>query len=360
MKKLLFSAYTMDVGGIETALLSLLNELIKKYEITLVLEKKQGVFLKELNKKIKVIEYTPSNNKNVFARKLINLIKRIKFTLKYKNKFDFSASYATYSRPGSFCARTASENNCLWIHSDYLGVYENKTDEMIEFFESVEYNKFSKIVTVANRAKDSFIQVFKDYENPIYVINNLIDYKKILEKSEEKIELEKDEFTTFLNVSRHDEHAKKLTRLINVCEKLKNENYKFKVLFVGQGLDTKLYESIIKEKELEEYIIMVGSKENPYPYFKISDSVILTSDYEGYPVVFVESMVLNKPIITTDVSDAKIDIEGKFGIVTERTEESIYEAMRNFIENNYETKQNFNPEYFNEEILRKIEEVINA
>lgn len=360
MKKLLFSAYTMDVGGIETALLSLLNELIKKYEITLVLEKKQGVFLKDLDKKIKVIEYTPSNNKIVLIRKFINLIKRIKFTLKYKNKFDFAASYATYSRPGSFCARIASENNCLWIHSDYLGVYENKTNEMIEFFESVEYNKFSKIITVANRAKHSFMQVFKDYKKSIYVINNLIDYKKILEKAEEKIELEKDECTTFLNVSRHDEHAKKLTRLINVCEKLKNENYKFKVLFVGQGHSTELYKQLIEEKELQEYILMIGSKENPYPYFEISDSVILTSDYEGYPVVFVESMVLNKSIITTDVSDAKIDIEGKFGIVTEKTEEAIYEAMKSFIDNNYEIKQKFNPEEFNKEILRKIEEVINA
>lgn len=360
MKKLLFSAYTMDVGGIETALLSLLNELIKKYEITLVLEKKQGVFLKEINEKIKVIEYTPNNNKIVLFRKLINLIKRIKFTLRYKNKFDFAASYATYSRPGSFCARTASKNNCLWIHSDYLGVYENKINEMIEFFQSVEYDKFSKIITVANRAKESFMKVFKDYDKEIHVINNLIDYKKILEKSEEKIELERDEYTTFLNVSRHDEHAKKLTRLINVCKKLKNENYKFKVLFVGQGPSTELYKQLIEGKGLKEYIIMLGKKENPYPYFKISDSIILTSDYEGYPVVFVESMVLNKPIITTDVSDAEIDIAGKFGIVTEKTEEAIYEAIKSFIESNYKIKQKFNPEEFNKEILSKIEEVINA
>jgi len=121
-----------------------------------------------------------------------------------------------------------------------------------------------------------------------------------------------------------------------------------------------MYKQLVKEKELEENIIMVGSKENPYPYFNISDSVILTSDYEGYPVVFIESMVLDKPIITTDVSDAKIDIEGKFGIVTEKTEESIYEAMKNFIENGYEIKEKFNPEEFNKEILRKLEEVINA
>ena len=53
MKKLLFAAVTLDVGGIETALLTLLNSLVENYEITLVLEKKQGLFLNDLNPKIK-------------------------------------------------------------------------------------------------------------------------------------------------------------------------------------------------------------------------------------------------------------------------------------------------------------------
>ena len=49
MKNILFAASNMDVGGIETALLTLLNYLVNtnKYDITLVLEKKQGIFLKE-------------------------------------------------------------------------------------------------------------------------------------------------------------------------------------------------------------------------------------------------------------------------------------------------------------------------
>ena len=53
MKKLLFSAYSLDLGGIETALVTLTNYLVKKdYEITIVLEKKEGIFLNKLDKKI--------------------------------------------------------------------------------------------------------------------------------------------------------------------------------------------------------------------------------------------------------------------------------------------------------------------
>ena len=107
MKKLLFAAVTLDVGGIETALLTLLNSLVENYEITLVLEKKQGLFLNDLNPKIKVIEYTPSNNKIVIIRKIVNFVKQFMFKLKYKNKFDFSCSYATYSNPDAFVARNA-------------------------------------------------------------------------------------------------------------------------------------------------------------------------------------------------------------------------------------------------------------
>ncbi len=115
MKKLLFAAYSLDIGGIETALLTLIHYLEKsnKYDITLVLEKKEGIFLKELSNKIKVVEYTPSNNKIVLIRKMINAIKRVKFILKYKNKFDFAIDYATYSLADSFVARTASENNAV-------------------------------------------------------------------------------------------------------------------------------------------------------------------------------------------------------------------------------------------------------
>jgi len=66
MKKLLFAAHSLNLGGIETALITLLKELVKKeYEITLVFEKKEGIFLDALSPKINVIGYTPSNIKIV-------------------------------------------------------------------------------------------------------------------------------------------------------------------------------------------------------------------------------------------------------------------------------------------------------
>ena len=103
----------------------------------------------------------------------------------------------------------------------------------------------------------------------------------------------------------------------------------------------------------------MGPKKNPYPYFKKCDSVILTSNFEGYPVVYIESLVFNKPIITTDVSDSKKDIEGKYGIVTPRTEEGVYEGMKQYLENGFTTHE-FDAQEYNDEIARKLEKIIEG
>ena len=123
------------------------------------------------------------------------------------------------------------------------------------------------------------------------VCNNLIDGKKIIEMSNETIDLPKDqEKFTFINVGRHDEKQKRLIRIIMVAKGLKKENYQFKILFVGDGPDSQLYRDLVKKEKLEDVIIFLGKKQNPYPYIKQADCVLLSSDYEGYPVVFLESL----------------------------------------------------------------------
>ncbi len=359
-KRILFSAYTLDVGGIETALVTLLNELVKKHDITLILEKKQGIFLDELNCNINVVEYKPNQNKNTVIRKIINTAKRIKFIIKYKNRFDFSGSFATYSKMASFCARTASKNNALWCHAKYSKIFDTKK-EMKDFFEFISYNKFKNIIFVSNEGAEDFESIFPEVKDKLIMCNNLIDSKKILNLSNEKIEIEKDEIPTFLNVGRQEEKQKKLSRLIDAAKILKSEGYKFKILMIGDGPDSYKYKNLVSENKLENYIYFLGKKKNPYPYFKISDSVILTSEYEGYPVVFVEAMVLKTPILTTDVSDSKSDIDRKYGIVFENNSpEEIAKRMKEIIENKEKYTEEFDADSFNKTILNKIENLING
>ena len=357
MEKILFAAHSLGLGGIETALITLLEELVKKeYEITLVLEKKEGIFLDTLNPKIKVMKYTPSNNKIVPIRKIINLYKQLKFKLKYKNKFDFAASYATYSLSNGFVARTASENSALWVHLDYLTRNNNDEEKTKNYYKELKCEEFKQIVFVSKESRENFVKLFPNCEGKAIYCNNLINGKKIIEKSEEDIKEKKEDIPTFLNVGRHDEKQKRLTKLIEVTEMLKKEGLNFRILFVGDGQDHNMYKYIVKNKKLEDTIIFLGKKKNPYPYYKISDCVVLTSDYEGYPVVFLESMILKKPIITTNVSDHE-QIKEKFGIVTTKEIDSIYIAMKSFIQSGFDLKEEFNYQKFNEEIIQNLEKI---
>lgn len=357
MKKLLFAAHSLDIGGIEKALVTLLNRLsqIEEYEITLVLEKKEGVFLENLDNRIKVIEYKPYEKGNKYIRKIKNMFNRIKFILKYHNKFDFSAAYATYSLPACFIAKVASKNSALWVHADYMSLFKNDEEKVKDFFNKRKCSKFKNIVCVSKESRDSFVKVFEKAKENAIICNNYIDYKKIIDESNEKIDLKVDNnIPIFLNVGRHDEIQKKLTRLFEAAKKLNEDGLDFRIVLVGDGPDTEMYKKIVKDYELDDKIIFEGRKQNPYPYYKNSNYVILTSDYEGYPVVFLESFILQKPIITTDVSDYE-QVEGRYGIVTKKDSESIYEAMKKCLKEGVKLKENFDPEKYNQEILEKLQ-----
>lgn len=360
MKKILLALKNLEIGGIERSAVTLIKNLQEMgYMPTLVLEKKKGTLLKSIDSKIQIIQYTPSENRFKPVRKVINLMKRIKFIFKYKNKFDASISFATYSKTCSFIARTASKNSILWCHADYLALFNGNKEKMEDFFYQIYYDKFNKIVFVAEKAKETFLEVFPNIKN-IYVCNNLIDDIDIFRKSKKEIKIKYNpEITTFLNVSRHDEVQKKITRILKAAIKLKKDGYKFRIILIGNGQATKIYKKITAKYNLQNEVIFIGEKNNPYPYYKISNCVLLSSDYEGYPVVFLESFLLNKPIITTDVSDYK-DVQNGRGIVVKKDSNEFYKAMKNFIENGYEVKNKFDVISYNINIQNKLKNILNS
>ena len=116
-----------------------------------------------------------------------------------------------------------------------------------------------------------------------------------------------------------------------------------------------MYQNQAKDIQNIEFL---GKKSNPYPYLKKSDCLIMSSDFEGYPVVFIESMILEKPIITTNVSDSKKDIKDKFGIVVEKSTKGVYEGMKKYLDNGFNMEK-FNPEEFNKNIIEKLKQIIS-
>ena len=366
MKKLLVSAYSLDIGGIETALITLLKYLHNDYEITLVLEKKQGMFLKDVPNNVKIITYEISQKKIAIIRKIDNFIRQRKFIKANGNKFDCSICYATYSKPCSFVARKSSKSSILWVHNNYMSFFDGNVELYKRFFKELKIEEYKKIVFVSELDKNIFNAYFPEYNKKTVFCNNLIDYKTIINKSNETItDFKKEDVPTFINIGRHDEKQKKISRIINSTRKLNLQGYKFNVIIIGKGSSTKQYEEMCKDIKNIKFL---GAKKNPYPYLKQSDCFLMSSKFEGYPVVLIESMILGTPIITTDVSDAKKDIDKKYGIVVENSEKGVYNGMKKFLDNYNEFKngyidkktkiEKFNPEKFNEEIKNKVKDII--
>ncbi|MBQ3142072.1 MAG: glycosyltransferase [Bacilli bacterium] len=353
-KKVLLCSYNLDIGGIETSLVNLLNKIdLNKYEITLLLEKKEGIFLKSIPKDIKVIEYKTSDCKNIIFRKIINRLKLIFYILKFYKKFDFTGCYATHLGPEAIITRYASTNNALWVHSNYYYVYKKDINKMKEFFDKRKVSKFNKILFVSNESKEDFINIYKTLKNKCFVLSNIIDYKKIISLSNEKIS-EKIKKPLIVFVGRLDEESKRISLLIESLSHFDN----YECLIIGDGPDKNLYEKLIEEKKLRNKIKLLGKKDNPYPYIKNSDLVILTSLYEGFPVVLVEAMILSKPFISTFTSSNKYFDLKDYGNIVDNNIESVTEALKEFFEKGIKVKNKFDFEEFEKNILLDLEELI--
>ncbi len=351
-KSIAFFAKNLDIGGIERAIINYVNNIdYNKYNVTLFLEKKEGMYLNEINKSANIIDFNINENKNIILRKIINALKLIKFSIKYYNKFDFAANFATTVKSGAILSKRFSKNNAIWFHGDYW----NNKEEANKFLKYIRANKYKKIVFVSNALKEKYLSVH-DSEQLLYVINNPVNYKEMLERGKEKIK-EKKTKTIVLNVGRHEEHAKRLSVLLNSAKRLLDKNYDFELWMVGDGPDTSLYKDLVKKLKIEKNVKFLGKKSNVYPYFKICDVVVLSSVIEGNPVVYLESKIFNKPIISTNVSDAKIELKG-YGIVTNIDEESFYLGLKKFLDEGYKIKNKFDPENYNKDVFKKLYHVI--
>ena len=356
-KKILIASYNLDFGGIETSLINLLKNMdLEKYDVTLVLEEIKGAFLKDVPSDIKIKEYKVSNNKNVLVRKFVNLLKRIKWMLLNYKRYYASICYATYSGPCGFVARTSSRNKILFIHSNYYQAYDKDENKIRAFFDNRKIEKYNHIVFVSNESKKDLCKIYPNIEKKSVTINNLIDYERILKLSEKKVDVKRTTKKIFMFVGRLDESSKRLTLLLEVAKKCKEENVKALFWIVGSGPDEKMYKDIVKNNNLDN-VIFYGAKKNPYPYMKACDYLILTSRYEGFPVVYNEAIILEKPVITTiDVSDDYISIPNRFGYVV--NEKNIYDKVKELSKTKEKIKETVDYNTLNKKRINLIEQIM--
>jgi len=352
-KKIAFFTKNLDIGGIERAVINYVNNIDKtKYDVTLFLEKKEGIYLDSVLENAKVIDVNISSCKNVLKRKIINAYKLLYFSLKYYHKFDFACSFATYLKSGNILAKRFSKNNAIWFHGEYF----NTLDEANKFIKYTRVEKYKKVVFVSNSSKNKYLSVRPQTKQKLYVVNNMINYEEMIDKSKINLGLKKEK-TTILNVGRHEEDSKRLTLLLVACKRLYDKKYDFDLWMVGDGDDHQMYIEMVKDLKIEKHVKFFGKQSNVYPYYRACDAVVLSSKMEGNPVVYLEAKVLNKPVISTDIADAKLELDG-YGIVVPYGEDGVYEGIKKFLDEGYIIKKKFDSKKYNQDKLNKLYEII--
>lgn len=356
MKRLIFFAKHMEIGGLEKSLLNLLNRLVaEEYQVDLVLEELHGPLLEQLDNRISVSEYRLSQCGFVPLRKLINLTKRLLWSLKHRNKYDFSCSYCTYSVIGSRLAQYASQNSCLYVHNDYTTIYPDPA-EFKQFFSELQIEQFRNILFVSNESKQHFVELLPAVSSHCDVVNNVVEWEHIRQLATQPCPLyRRPGETLFVFVGRLDEPHKRISRLLKAFQLARESRQGMRLLIVGDGPDRTQYEELVAQYGLSDCVDMVGAQTNPYPYLNQSDCLVLSSDYEGFPVVYFEAMILGKDIITTiPVSDERVDV-GAYATVVDKTPESLAKALTQ-----YQPRNNIplNMEELNQKRIEKLKQII--
>lgn len=350
VNKVLVMAYDLNIGGIERALVSLLKKLASKnYDITLLLCNQTGELLKEVPSSVRIETYEISDDANVIKRKIKNRWSLYHYILKHRNKYDFVACYVPYVIPFALIATKLTKQSALFLHGDYALQYQNRQEDFLRFFKERQYEKFKYLVFVSIESQQRFLSQLR-YSGKSVVINNMIDSDRVLALSNEKL-ITNDVFT-FVSVARHDNDSKRLDLLLHAVSILAKSRTDFKVQLIGDGPDHQLYLNMIGELDIHSFVEVVGETSNPYPYIKASNALILTSAYEGYPVVYLEALILNKPILTTiKVEDGFIKTGSVNFSYLSKDPNQIAKAMDDII--NHPVQVSIDPIAYNEEMYKR-------
>ena len=352
MKKILFVVDEKKMGGVSVLLSDILNNIIlKNKEIDIMVLHNSGNYLDDLPKGINLIYGTSffdiidlSFKEVLKSKNIIKIYKKLRlvFLMKtglIKNKIIKERKKCINKRydveiafKDGFCAIfTAygdSKKKYHWLHTDY-SMYDC-TANYKKLFVDV-FSKFDNIIAISKSVAKKFNEKYEFKK--MKVIYNLINTEKIIEKSKEfNIENENDKIN-FISVGRFH-NMKGYDRLIDVFGKLNKESMLDNVTLrlIGDGPDFDLIKTKIKENDLNGKVILEGLKKNPFPYVKSSDVFLMCSRYEPFGLVILEAMVLNVPVLSTEVASINEIMDKKYGMIVENSEEGLYNGIKRIIE----------------------------
>lgn len=368
MRKILIVMHDMGSGGAQKSLLSWLSEMenfLDKYEINLLLMKKEGLFLSQIPQYVKFVQlprelicmhnsilsrtFWKACNKRMLVTKLkwiFRQSKNKKADLGRKHQlwwdtwrniipeseinYDVALSYLNGYTNYYVIDKVNADKKILWIHNDYTKLGQNVD------FDRVYYSQANQIVTISDTCAESFTMAFPDLKEKVRVIENISSRSLIWNMA--KIDGKPDEYkniqtSIILSIGRLAPQ-KSFDLALEAAKILKDSGYEFKWFIIGKG---PLLKKLLRQRKklgLADYVEFLGERANPYTYMHYSDIFVQTSKFEGKSIVLDEAKILCKPILVTNYTTVTDSIKNNVqGLIVEIDSIKIADGIKKLLDN---------------------------
>ena len=398
--RILIAIHYMHLGGAEISLIGLLQALDpNKVDIDLFVYSHEGELMKQIPEHVNILPEIPAYK--MFERPMKEVMKkghlsvlfarmkakmRMKSYLKKKQTIDRSAIMGflgnevskvvpdinpsveyelaiSFLTPHNFvCDHVLAKKKICWIHTDYTRIDVNAELEL-PIWDSFDY-----IASISPDVTKTFLQVFPTLSPKIIEIENILSSTFVCHRAEE-FDVQDTLLTAhspqptaninLLSIGRFCE-AKNYDNVPDICKRtleiLKDKNIDIRWYIIGFGADENLIRQKIAEAGMQEHVIILGKKSNPYPYIKAYDIYVQPSRYEGKSVTVREAQMLCKPVVVTNYPTASSQIKnGDDGIIVPLDNEGCAKGLAKFILDT--EKQNHIIEYLKAHDYGNVEEV---
>ena len=333
-KKILFLIPNLKHGGAEKVLVNLVNNLDReKFDVTVQTLFDVGVHKAALRPHIRyrsVLKREFRGNNRFFQ--LFSPVFLWKSMV--KERYDVAVSYleGPTSRILSGCT-DPNTRRVAWLHIEL----DSPRLASLGFRSVTEarkaYNGFDRIVAVSQNVRECFLRHVAT-DTPIEILYNTNETEQIRRKAEEPPEDVRFAHTVpaVCSVAKLMK-TKGFDRLLHAHKRLLEEGYPHKVYILGIGEEQRSLEQKIREYGVEDSFVLLGFKENPYPYVSRCDLYVCSSRREGFSTAVTEALIVGTPVVSTDCSGARelLGEQDEYGLVVENSGDGVYRGLKRML-----------------------------
>ena len=331
----------MNVGGVEKAFLGLLSTIPRdEYEIHLGLLRPKGGFMEYIPKDVtihhidcydrywRIINDPPLASikqmlkSGQIVEAVVHILLYIHFKLSgsrywfykwllrkesvYPETFDIAVAYAGPSQAIDYyvCRKIMAKEKYGWIHFDVtkFGIDRGMTRRL--------YREYNKAFVVSETAKQKFDEIFPEFKDKTEVRYNVVNQSQIKQMAEELEKPYKDncDRLKILTVGRVSKEKGQMMTL-SALKYLVDSGCDVVWYYIGAGNDFENCKKQAKDMGLANRAVFLGALTNPYPYMKNCDIYVQPSLHEGFCITLAEAKIFNRPIVATDFTGAREQLE---------------------------------------------------